>query len=130
MPRILIVDDNQDFGVLLSRALEKLGAETQSAATGREAFRVAGVTAFDLIIMDMMMPDWDGYTAIQTISLGRPDQKFLVVSAIVDEEIHARVTENKNVIGWITKPFRLDAVLDVIKDAVDFSATGELSLEE
>ncbi len=67
--RILLAEDGVDNQRLISRILEKAGAEVEVAANGRLAFDAAlsRESRFNLILMDMQMPEMDGYTAAQKL---------------------------------------------------------------
>lgn len=59
--RILIADDESNIAELISLYLTKEGYETQKAGDGKEAFRIVQSFNPDLIILDIMMPEMDGY---------------------------------------------------------------------
>ncbi|MGH7944986.1 MAG: ATP-binding protein, partial [Opitutaceae bacterium] len=66
-PRILVVDDMETSRFLLEVFLRRHGFDPQLAAGGEEAVRLAVENQFDAILMDLQMPDIDGYTATQRI---------------------------------------------------------------
>jgi signal transduction histidine kinase/AmiR/NasT family two-component response regulator len=66
-PRVLIVDDMETNRFLLEVFLRKHGFEPQLASGGAEAIRLAAQNQFDAILMDLQMPDLDGFTAAQRI---------------------------------------------------------------
>ncbi len=65
--RILIVEDNMDTYELVRFILEKNGYETFLAMNGRDGVNAAGKQSPDLIIMDLSMPEMDGWTATRLI---------------------------------------------------------------
>lgn len=67
MSKILIVDDEVDIYELIKRYAEREGFETVSAKDGLEAVNLCKENDFDVIVMDVMMPDMDGYTACKEI---------------------------------------------------------------
>lgn len=103
MPRILIVDDEKDISVLIKRYAERDGFEVFSVEDGREAVEICRKDNFDIIIMDVMMPDMDGFTACRKIKEFK-DIPILMLSA--------RGTEYDKLFGfevgiddYVTKPF-------------------------
>jgi len=64
---VLCVDDNDDNRRLVAYLLEKTGAVTTLAANGKEALALASLHSFDLILMDMQMPEMDGLQATQQL---------------------------------------------------------------
>ena len=62
--RILVVDDNRVNGLLLGQALEKQGLSVEFAANGRQALDLLGTSSFDLMLLDVQMPEVDGYEVL------------------------------------------------------------------
>jgi len=67
MPRILVVEDNEDNRDSLSRRLERRGFEVLLATDGRSGVEMAAAEKPDLILMDMNMPEMDGWEATRRI---------------------------------------------------------------
>ena len=67
MPRILVVEDNEDNRDSLSRRLERRGFEVLLATDGRNGVEMAAAEKPDLILMDMNMPEMDGWEATRRI---------------------------------------------------------------
>ena len=65
--RILLAEDNAVNRLVATRLLEKLGHDVLSALNGREAVQMAGHDAFDLALMDVQMPEMDGFEATRAI---------------------------------------------------------------
>lgn len=114
--RILIVDDEPDIITLISRYAKRDGYEVTSAEDGRQAIKACQQEDFDLIVMDVMMPDTDGFTACKKI------KEFKDIPVIM---LSARGTEFDKLFGfevgvddYVTKPFspmelmaRINAIL-------------------
>ncbi|MGC4193091.1 MAG: response regulator transcription factor [Thermomicrobiales bacterium] len=66
-PRVLVVDDEENITFLVSRALQLSGMETAVAATGWDALEAAAEWRPDAIVLDVMLPDVDGFTVLQRI---------------------------------------------------------------
>ncbi|MGN0371907.1 MAG: response regulator transcription factor [Enterocloster sp.] len=80
MARILIVDDEPDIHRLICRYAQREGYETMEASDGTEAVKLCREHDFDIIIMDVMMPDMDGFTACREIKKMK-DIPVLMLSA-------------------------------------------------
>ena len=65
--RILIADDDSNIAELISLYLTKEGYETQIASAGKEALKMVGSFSPDLIILDIMMPEMDGYEVCREV---------------------------------------------------------------
>ncbi|CAN5627369.1 SpoIIE family protein phosphatase [soil metagenome] len=61
---ILVVDDNEENRTVLARRLERQGHTTAQAVNGREALEMVSATHFDLVLLDVIMPEVDGYTTL------------------------------------------------------------------
>ena len=116
MAKILIVDDEQNIREIIREYAEFEGYETAETDDGMKAVKMAKEDNYDLIIMDVMMPKLDGYSAVKEI------RKFSDVPVII---LSARVEEYDKLFGfeigvddYVTKPFspkelmaRISAVL-------------------
>ncbi len=81
---ILVVDDNEDNRDMLARRLRRQRYEVLTAAGGRAALDALKATSIDLVLLDVMMPDLDGYAVLQQIK-GDPalrDIPVLMISAL------------------------------------------------
>ena len=103
MYRILIVDDEPDIIQLIKRYAEREGYETVSAEDGSQAIELCRNNDFDAIVMDVMMPDTDGFTACKKI------HEFKDIPVLM---LSARGTEYDKLFGfevgvddYVTKPF-------------------------
>ncbi len=93
MARILIVDDEPNTVFLLSKMVEILGHEALGAYHGREALEVLEAEHVDLILLDLMMPEMDGYQTLSELR-GRPETQQLpvvVVTASQDPDLEVKV---------------------------------------
>lgn len=83
---ILIVDDTADLRALLSLRLKALGLHSEQAENGREAMKMSAEKPFDCVLLDMVMPEMDGYQALSAI---KSDLRFrhipVIVISAVDE---------------------------------------------
>lgn len=116
MAKMLIVDDEENIREIIREYAEFEGYETDETDDGMKAVRMAREENYDLIIMDVMMPKLDGYSAVKEI------RKFSDVPVII---LSARVEEYDKLFGfeigvddYVTKPFspkelmaRISAVL-------------------
>jgi CheY-like chemotaxis protein len=82
--RILIVDDEPNIRSFIGRALAGAGYLTGFAGSGTEALRSALDSHYDLIILDLVMPDMDGCSVLDQLLRARPDQTVMVLSCVAD----------------------------------------------
>ena len=83
---VLIVEDDLRVLEFIGKALREAGNTVSSASDGREAlFAIAGGT-FDLVILDRMLPNVDGFTILQTMRATGNQTPVLILSALGDVE--------------------------------------------
>ncbi len=101
--KILIVDDEAMIRDVLREYAEFEGYETSEAADGREAVRLCREQDFDLVLMDVMMPNLDGFSAVKEIRKGK-DIPVIMLSAR-GEEYDKLFAFELGVDDYVTKPF-------------------------
>lgn len=124
MARILIVDDDEAIRALIRHVLEPRGLEVSEASTGREGFRRATRGDYDLILVDIRMPDWGGFEAIRSIEIVRPRTRFLVISAYIDDDARRQLAEVESVLAFVDKPFDVDELGRIVEKVVRPGASG------
>ena len=121
--KALIVDDSKVVQFKLKRMLEARGLGVDTASSGHEALDFLKSHAPDVIFMDFMMPDMDGYEVTGIIT-ANPETAAIPVIMCTGHDTpqdRARAREN-GASGFVTKPVdepTLDAVLDELQDGVD-----------
>jgi two-component system, OmpR family, response regulator len=109
-PRILIVDDEPGIRAFIGRALGAAGFVTDFAANGTEALEQALAGHYDLIILDLVMPDMSGREVLDRLLAARPDQGVLVLSCLADVASKVDCLE-RGAQDYLTKPFSLAELL-------------------
>jgi two-component system, OmpR family, response regulator len=112
--RILIVDDEPKIRSFIGRALAAAGYLTGFAGTGTEGLRHALDEHYDLIILDLVMPDMDGCNVLDQLLLARPDQTVMVLSCVADVARKVDCLE-RGARDYLTKPFSLAELLARIR---------------
>jgi CheY-like chemotaxis protein len=104
--RILLVEDVDFNRVIAERFFKMWNLKFDSAANGTDAIKLASKRSYDLVLMDIQLPDMDGFTAIQKIrETARNSETFvLALTASGLSEIKSNM-ELYNVQGYISKPF-------------------------
>ena len=118
--RVLVVEDNMDTYELVRFILEKNGYETFLAMNGRDGVNAAIKQKPDLIIMDMAMPEMDGWTATEIIK-----KKDAVTSQIplIALTAHALPGDRQRAMDsgcdeYVTKPMDLSELLEIVNQWV------------
>jgi two-component system, OmpR family, response regulator len=108
--RILIVDDEPKIRSFIGRALTAAGYATEFADSGAEGLRRALATRYDLVILDLVMPDLDGRQVLGRLLASRPDQGVIVLSCVADVAAKVDCLE-RGAQDYLTKPFSLAELL-------------------
>jgi len=123
-PQILVVDDLDLNRELVRTLLETSGYSVEEAASGAEALKAAQRRPFDLILMDLQMPQMDGFTAAREIRKATsPNRRTPIValSANVLPE-HALAVTEAGMNGHIGKPINVAELLSVVATWVEMEA--------
>jgi CheY-like chemotaxis protein/tRNA A-37 threonylcarbamoyl transferase component Bud32 len=108
--RVLVVDDVEDNREVLRRRLSREGYAVECAANGREALERIAATPYDLVLLDVMMPEVDGYAVLEQLKSNSAtrDIPVIMISALDDMPSVVRCIE-RGAEDFLPKPF--DAVL-------------------
>ncbi len=103
---ILVVDDNAINRDLLSRYLERQGQTVRVAGNGRQALEMIATGAFDLVLLDIMMPELDGYQVLQHLKQSETwrDLPVIMISALDEIDSAVRCIE-LGAEDYLRKPF-------------------------
>lgn len=118
-PRVLIVEDEPDLGALLSEHLRRRGFDPLLVGEGAAAIRAAREQAPDVILLDLMLPDMDGFSVCETLKLERETNLIPVI-------METALSEREHVVrGWqvganryLTKPYSLEQLNQAIVEAL------------
>jgi DNA-binding response OmpR family regulator len=109
-PRILLVEDEPRIRDFITRALATAGSGVAGARCGTEGLRMALETDYDLVILDLIMPDIDGRTVLAQLLRERREQAVLVLSCLADVTTKVDCLE-LGAQDYLTKPFSLAELL-------------------
>ena len=90
--RILIVDDDKDVARLFGRILEDAGYLVSNTLSGKEGLRAIREEAFELVILDLAIPDVDGFEILRAIRNQAPKPKIIAVSGVMHGMLQAAKT--------------------------------------
>ena len=108
--RILAVEDDPTIRLLVRKALEHHGAVIQEADTAKEGKTKAITMEFDLIILDLRLPDGNGYDICESIRDQGIKTPVLILSADHDTDVKVR-NLNAGADDYLTKPFSIEELL-------------------
>lgn len=117
MKKILIVDDEPNIIMSLEYALQKNGFEVFVARDGQEALDILKKKVPDLVLLDIMMPNVDGYETLQKI---KKNEKLAAVKVLFLSAKNKPADIEKGLqlgaVGYVTKPFSLKKMITEINE--------------
>ncbi len=121
MPRVLVVDDEDDLITIVTAILRSEGFEVLSANRGETALEILESENVDLILLDVMMPEMDGWTVASEIknrglALGTPIA-MLTVKSMTPANFYSN--EIEGITDYINKPFSKEQLLARVKSILD-----------
>jgi len=114
--KVLVVDDHPVNQKLATALLQKMGHEVHPAGNGRQALEQVRTQAFDLVLMDLHMPDMDGLDSTRHIRRLPPPRGQVPVVALTANAMEAtqRDTEAAGCDGFLTKPIQVKELKSVL----------------
>jgi two-component system, OmpR family, response regulator len=122
--RLLVVDDEKTILELLSGSLRLAGFEVTTAASGAEAVRATASRRPDLVLLDVMMPDGDGFEALRRMRSAGIEVPVIFLTAR-DEEPHRVNGFDLGADDYVTKPFSLNELLGRIRAVLRRTRPGD-----
>jgi DNA-binding response OmpR family regulator len=133
--RILLIDDEPQISGFVRRALERAGYAVTIASDAASGVATAAAGGYDLVILDLIMPDMDGRRALTAILRSHPAQPVLVLSCNSDPATKAECLD-LGARDYLTKPFSLAELTARVRARLREQAqrsevmqVGELSLD-
>lgn len=116
-PKILVVDDRRENLIALRTVLKDIEIELIEATSGNEALTATLNHQFALALLDIQMPDMDGY---ELASILREDEKtaalpFIFISAVYTDNLNVFKGYEKGAFSFITKPFKPEILLNKVR---------------
>ncbi|MBI5029340.1 MAG: response regulator transcription factor [Chloroflexi bacterium] len=110
--KILVIDDDPDIRDIISTTLEARGYEVLTAATGNDGLKVAKSTVPDLILLDIMLPDMNGYElCTQLRSLKVTSEISVVMMTAADQPSDVVRGFVVGTDEYVTKPFGIEELV-------------------
>ena len=116
--RILIIDDDEGSCKTLKLIFEKKGFKTETARTGLDALKMVKNNFFNVVLLDIKLPDIQGIDLLTPLKEIHPDMEVLMVTAYATLETAVRAL-NEGASAFITKPLNMDEVLAIISKVLE-----------
>lgn len=123
-PKILVVDD--ELGPRESlRMILRDDYEAMTAANGKEAIALLGTTEFDLVILDIRMPDINGTDLLKIVKEKAPSTEVIMITAYASVDTATKALR-EGALDYLIKPFELSTVRDIVAKGI--ARRNEMSL--
>lgn len=110
MTRILVIEDDSDIQELIKEFLSAQAYEIDTAGDGLEGIQRFRKENYDLVLLDVMLPNLDGYHVCQMIRKQAPDVPIVMLTALDDEKDQLKGFE-LGIDDYITKPFSFNILI-------------------
>ena len=124
--RILVVDDEENTRIGLSKLLSQEGFEVESAANGNDALDLLGQHKINLVISDINMPDMNGLTFLRELSRKFPSTNVIMITAYGGVESYLEAM-NLGAYEYLHKPVRLEELRSVMKKIFNGGSVAQVS---
>jgi two-component system, OmpR family, response regulator len=115
--KVLGIDDNADINALLGTVLIAAGHEYTSVTDGREGIKLIKEKPYDVVLLDLAMPEFSGFDVLDSLKKDGLIQKnkiiLLTASSITDQEIDDLL--KTGVTSYLRKPLDIDAFLEKVE---------------
>jgi CheY-like chemotaxis protein len=118
--RVLVVDDNRINRLKLTRALDKEDYDLSEASGGQEALDMLRSQVFHLVLLDILMPDVDGFQVLEQMQSDGQLREIpvIMVSAVEEQEDVDRCLK-MGAVDYISKPFDAEALKDRVRASLE-----------
>ncbi|MDY6856901.1 MAG: sigma-54 dependent transcriptional regulator [Thermodesulfobacteriota bacterium] len=117
MFKILIVDDEPNMLEFLEIMLKKEGYDITCTTSGKEALELCDETRYDMVISDIMMPKVTGLDVLHNVKEIHPETTIILITAYATMETAIQAMK-EGAFDYISKPFKVDEIKTVIKNAL------------
>jgi len=114
---ILVADDEEELLELIRFTLDANGFTVVTANNGRKALNLAKSTAFDLIVLDVMMPEVDGYHVAQEISQDPKSPPILLLTSRDFSQDEGAI-KGSGATAFLSKPFEVPELIEVATNLI------------
>jgi CheY-like chemotaxis protein len=116
--RILVVDDDRAILRVVEAILKRELYDVDTASGGKEALSKIELTQYDVVVLDLMMPEVSGLDVLRRLAVRLPEIKCVVLlSAASPLEVASRI--NPNVFAALQKPFDNVALIAAVRECID-----------
>jgi DNA-binding NtrC family response regulator len=114
--KVLLVDDEKDFLDIMAERMGARGIDVSTAGSAEDALKMVQAESYDAVIIDFLMPEMDGFSALKLFRESQPDLSVILLTANVTEEKRLEAIK-LGALDVIEKPADLNLLTQKIEDA-------------
>lgn len=117
MSKIMIVDDEEKIRYMVRKILEDKGHEVMEADSGKQCLEILENEKPDMILMDILMPEMDGWDAVQEIRKDKANKDIIISMLTIksEDEDRAKSLANSGANWHIAKPVTKDKLAQIVE---------------
>jgi DNA-binding response OmpR family regulator len=128
MPQVMVVDDDPDTVSILAHHLKREGFDAIEAISGAECLRIVQEHQIDVILLDLMMPDMDGFAVCRALKDKPETAEIPIIMITARDDLDARAEGMRlGVSDFLAKPVFRRQLANRIRSQLDMAATGRLT---
>jgi CheY-like chemotaxis protein len=124
---VLVADDQENMRVLFSKVLQSLGYTCDLAVDGRDCLTRISQKRYDIVFVDLVMPEIDGETILRWLTSHRPGTSVVIVSIQDDDGIIKQLL-SLGATAYLVKPFSAHEIQNVMRGVENRRTSAGLSL--
>jgi DNA-binding NtrC family response regulator len=114
--KVLLVDDEKDFLDIMAERMAARGMDVATACSAEDALKMVQTESYDAVIIDFLMPEMDGFSALKMFKESRPELSVILLTANVTDEKRLEAIK-LGALDVIEKPADLNILTQKIEDA-------------
>ena len=120
MKKILVVEDDESLLQVLKHVLLREGYPIEVSLNAQDALRKISAEAFDLVVLDLMLPGGNGYDILREIQqMGRPETGVVIITGkLLAANTEEMLRRESNVVEFLRKPLNYPRLVSVINKAL------------
>lgn len=127
--RILIVEDEITLNKTIAEGLTEYGYQTDTSESFKDAEYYVGIRNYDLVLIDLMLPDGNGIELIEAIKAKSPRTSVVIISAKDDKETEIKALR-AGADDYIKKPFDFDILVARLEARLRFGGTNVIKIDD
>ena len=116
MRKVLYVEDHMDTAEAVRQMLEDEGYKVEISSCGKDGLKKAYEQKFDLVLLDVMLPDMSGWDIFKTLSSKKYETRYVFLSVIPVSTERMKEFKKAGISDYITKPFTRKDLIERIKN--------------